>query len=110
MYKTHDLLWPGDDPNFPNGFFSKAWAGRGREYRMLVEPLDIANWCASPGCCLSPLPSCCQACCLWHPPDVHQQGVPPSDSSNADRAELSMRVGAQVLQEQAGGVRSLCGL
>ena len=49
MYKTHDLLWLGDDPKIP-GFFSKVWARRGREYRHLVEPLDIANWCAKPGC------------------------------------------------------------
>ena len=28
----------------PEEFFTKPWAGRGREYRMLVEPLDIANW------------------------------------------------------------------
>ena len=58
MYKTHDLLWPSDDPNYPNGFFSKVWAGRGREYRHLVEPLDIANWCAKPGCYPLSMPAC----------------------------------------------------
>jgi hypothetical protein len=28
----------------PEEFFTRSWAGRGRDYRMLVEPLDIANW------------------------------------------------------------------
>jgi hypothetical protein len=28
----------------PEDFFTRSWAGRGRDYRMLVEPLDIANW------------------------------------------------------------------
>jgi hypothetical protein len=28
----------------PEEFFTRSWAGRGRDYRMLVEPLEIANW------------------------------------------------------------------
>ena len=41
LYKAGLLAQPSaDDP----GFFSRSWAGRGRMYRMLVEPLDIANW------------------------------------------------------------------
>jgi hypothetical protein len=28
----------------PEEFFTRSWAGRGRQYRLLVEPLEIANW------------------------------------------------------------------
>ncbi|KAK9811796.1 hypothetical protein WJX72_010260 [[Myrmecia] bisecta] len=44
LYLGRHLLHPGDDPARPNGFFSGNWLGRGREYRLLVEPVDIANW------------------------------------------------------------------
>ena len=54
LYKAHALLWPGDDPNFPYGFFTRSWAGRGRAYRMLAEPVDIANWCANLRCPAEP--------------------------------------------------------
>lgn len=37
MYKLGILT----DANF---FDDKNWTGRGKTYRMLVEPLDIANW------------------------------------------------------------------
>ena len=40
-------VWPKDGSAAllpPELFFTKPWAGRGREYRMLVEPLEIAKW------------------------------------------------------------------
>lgn len=46
LHKVHGLLRPGDDSSFPYGFFDKRWTWRGKEYRLLVEPLDIANWSA----------------------------------------------------------------
>ena len=45
MYHQKRLLHPGEDPSYPDGFFDKTWAGRGREYRMHAEPVDIADWC-----------------------------------------------------------------
>jgi hypothetical protein len=39
--------WPKDGAPVllpPEEFFTRSWAGRGRDYRMLVEPLEIANW------------------------------------------------------------------
>ena len=44
-YTAKMLLQPGQDPDHPLGFFDRTWASRGREYRTLVEPIDIANWC-----------------------------------------------------------------
>ena len=41
LYEAGLLAQPSADGL---GFFSGSWAGRGRTYRMLVEPLDIANW------------------------------------------------------------------
>ena len=45
MYKQKRLWHPNEDIGYPYGFFNKSWAGRGHEYRMYVEPVDIANWC-----------------------------------------------------------------
>ena len=45
-YQAQELLELHEDPRFPEGFFNRQWTGRGREYRELVEPLDIANWWA----------------------------------------------------------------
>lgn len=45
MYNKKRLLHPKEDPDYPDGFFGNSWAGRGREYRMYFEPVDIANWC-----------------------------------------------------------------
>ena len=58
LYKGQRLLQPGEDPDHPLGFFDKKWAGRGRDYRIHVEPIDIANWCSIP---LQSLSSCSQA-------------------------------------------------
>ena len=126
MYKTHDLLWPGDDPNFPMGFFSKVWAGRGREYRHLVEPLDIANWCAKPSCYPLSMPACpllpgkpslqISKCA---PGQRHVSKCAPGQrhgpivfllSGCLGQNQAEHALGVQVLQEQAGGVRALCGL
>ena len=57
LYKQERLLHPGKDARYPDGFFDKKWAGRGREYRLATEPVDIANWCGP--LILSPdLPRC----------------------------------------------------
>ena len=45
MYQAQELLERNEDPKLPEGFFNKVWAERGREYREIVEPLEIADWC-----------------------------------------------------------------
>ena len=45
LYKQNRLLQPDEEPGYPHGFFDRKWAGRGREYRTFVEPVNIANWC-----------------------------------------------------------------
>ena len=44
LYEQERLLHPGKDSRYPDGFFDKKWAGRGRDYRLATEPVDIANW------------------------------------------------------------------
>ena len=39
-FKKHLSLASPDD----EGFFTKKWMGREREYRHLIEPVDIASW------------------------------------------------------------------
>jgi hypothetical protein len=63
-YETNELLKPGQKepwrnwfqwvehypqlgfkpPELDPGFFTHRWAGRGKDYRQRIEPLDIANW------------------------------------------------------------------
>jgi hypothetical protein len=39
---TLDVAWFRDNRN---------WLGRGQQYRLLAEPLDVANWWGRRGCC-----------------------------------------------------------
>ena len=70
LYKQERLLHPGKDAQYPSSFFDKKWAGRGRDYRMAAEPVDIANRHAAPPphalACAQNGWNCCRAPALIH--------------------------------------------
>lgn len=50
----------------PPGFWQTTWLWRGKEARLLVEPVDIANWSAAPAI-PNPAGCWCTPQGMWHP-------------------------------------------
>ena len=88
MYNQKRLLQPGDDPAYPDGFFNKTWAGRGREYRMFVEPVDVANWCGGrpTWCLLARTSSSCSAPAVSYARAAREQGTRGAHCDNDVRS------------------------